>query len=162
MSLPRIVVDNSAMIPAFFPEEDSTAFDARLVTHRARSLVRAIRLRRVNAYVPPSFFREFLNVATAPLGQPQGKSRQAVEQIRAQWDDLLLLPLITVPLQELLHLSAMLTFDDSCPAPDAWYVAAAINTRATLWISHSHRDGLVSVASRHRPVRLLSEETPAY
>ena len=58
-----------AVLPAYFREPESTVFDAGLVTNRAVALVHAIRLRRVNAYVPPSFYREFLNVATRPLNE---------------------------------------------------------------------------------------------
>lgn len=162
MSLPRIVVDNSAMLPAFFPEEESERFDAGLVTNRARALVNAIRLRRVNAYVPPMFFREFLNVATIPLDRPGGRAGEHVERVRAQWDDLLSLPLFEVPLKEIKHHSGILSFDDRCPAADSWYVAAAVHAAATLWISHEHRDGLVAVAQRHVNVRLLSREGVDY
>ena len=162
MSLPRIVVDNSAVLPAFFPEAENAAFDAGLVTNRSVSLVRAIRVRRVNAYVPPSFFREFLNVATRPLFERGGRTDALREEIRAQWNDLLSLPLIVVPLPEIVHHSGSLVFDEACPAADTWYVAAAIHTGATFWMSHEHSDGLVAVSSRHITVRLLSKETPNY
>src|SRR2546425_680292 len=81
--------------------------------------------RRVNAYVPPSFFREFLNVATRPLFERGRRIDELREEIRAHWDDLLSLPLIVVPLREIDHHSGALVFDDLCPAADAWYVAAA-------------------------------------
>jgi hypothetical protein len=162
MNLPRIVVDNSAMLPAFFPEAEHNSFDAGLVTNRARALVQAIRTRRVNAFVPPSFFREFLNTATWELLRPGGWDSQRAERIRAQWDDLLSLNLIVIPLHEILHHSATLVFENACPAPDAWYVAAAVHARAVFWMSHEHRDGLVKVASTYVAVRLLSQEAVDY
>lgn len=162
MSLPHVVVDNSAILPAYFPEKDRIEFDAGLVTNRSRALVHAIRMRRVNAYVPPSFFREFLNVATMPLYQPGGWKEDLIEQIRGQWEDLLLLPLIVVPTSEILHFSGILAFEERCPATDTWYVAAAANSKATFWMSHEHRDGLVTVAKRHARVRLLVDEAPDY
>ena len=162
MSLPRVVVDNSAVLPAFFPEAGSAAFDARLVTNRAVALVHAIRTRRVNAYVPPSFFREFLNVATRPLYERGGRSDELREEIRGQWEDLLSLPLIVVPSQEIIHHSGILAFDDFCPAADTWYVAAAVHARATFWMSHEHTDGLFAIASRHVEVRLLSRDAANY
>ena len=55
MSLPRIVLDNSAALPAFFPETRNDYYDAGLVTNRARSLIQTIRAGRVHAYVPPTF-----------------------------------------------------------------------------------------------------------
>jgi predicted nucleic acid-binding protein len=160
VSLPRIVVDNSAIIPAYLPEDASDSYDAGLVTNRARALVRAIRLRRVNAYVPPSFFREFLNVIVARIGQ--SRDRQLFDQAREHWEDLLDLRLNTVPLKDLLPLLGPLTFDDFCPPADSWYVAAAMQTTATFWISHEHSDGLVEVARRHITVRLLSVEAPDF
>src|SRR5580698_2745476 len=99
MNLPRIVVDNSAMLPAFFPEAEHGAFDAGLVTNRARALVQAIRARRVSAFVPPSFFREFLNTATWELYRPGGWDSEQAERIRVQWEDLLSLKLIVVPVK---------------------------------------------------------------
>jgi len=162
MNLPRVVVDNSAVLPAFFPEAGSSAFDAGLVTNRAVALVHAIRMRRVSGYVPPSFYREFLNVATRPMNERGGRSDQIREEIRAQWEDLLSLPLVVVPLQEIIHHAGTLALDDFCPAADAWYVAAAVHARATFWMSHDHTDGLVAVASRHVAVRLLSKEAPNY
>ena len=162
MSLPRIVVDNSAVLSAFFPEPERPEFDAGLITNRSRALVQAIRVRRVKAFVPPSFFREFLNVATWPLFQPGGRIAEVAERIRAQWEDLLTLPLIVVPTKEIIDHSGSLTFDDHCPATDSWYVAAAANVGATFWMSHEHRDGLVAIASRHVPVRSLAREAPGY
>ena len=163
MSLRRIVVDNSAVIPAYFPEADNDDFDAGLVNNRARSLVQAIRIRNVSAYVPPSFFREFLNVSTRPLDQPGGWKINHVEEIRAQWEDLLSLPLIVVPHDEIVHHSGVLVFDDHCPAADARYVAAAIHTSADLWMSHEHRDGLAHIARKYiKKVGLLSIEAPSF
>lgn len=162
MSLRRIVVDNSAMQPAFFPEPRSDHFDAGLVTNRARSLVNAVRLSRVRAYVPPSFFREFLNVALARLDARGGRTADDVDYVRAQWDDLLTLGLITVPLEEIVHHSGILALDEQCPPADAWYVAAAVHARADFWMSHEHSDGLVAAASRHVKVRLLSKEAVDY
>lgn len=162
MSLQRIVVDNSAMLPAYFPEGEREAFDAGLVTNRSRALVQAIRARRVDAYVPPSFFREFLNVATAPLDMRGGRDGPHAEHIRNQWDDVLSLKLIPVPVQKILHQSGILVFDYGCPAADAWYVAAAMHASATLWMSHEHRDGLAAIAAQHVEVRLLSEQAPDY
>jgi hypothetical protein len=162
MSLPRIVVDNSAMLPAFFPETKHHKYDAGLITNRARSLVQAIRMRRVNAYVPPSFFREFLHVGTLPIDQPGGRSPVVIERIRAQWEDLLSLPLIVVPLREIIHHCGILAFDDHCPSADAWYLAAAVHAHATIWISHEHVDGFAGIASRQVPVRLLSDSAPLY
>lgn len=162
MSLPRIVVDNSAVLPAYFPEDRATAFNPRTVNQRAESLVHAIRARRVNAFVPPSFFREFLNVATRPLDARSGHAAETREMIHAQWLDLLTLPLIVIPVREIAHVSGELFFNDQCPAPDTWYVAAAIHAKATLWVSHDHSDGLVRAASRHVAVRLLSREPVSY
>lgn len=162
MSRPRIVIDNSAILPAYFPEGESTHFDAGLVTNRARGLVRAIRTRAVNAFVPPSFFREFLNVATRPLFERGGQVDDRKEAIREQWNDLLSLPLAVVPVEKLLYDAGVLVLDDACPAADAWYVAAAMNARATLWMSHDHSDGLVAVASRHVNVRLLAKDAGKY
>jgi hypothetical protein len=112
MSLTRIVVDNSAMLPAFFPEERSAQFDAGVVTNRARSLVHAIRLRRVNAFVPPSFFREFLNVAiTRAEAGADSRDAATLERVRDQWYDLLSLPLIPIPVGEIIHHSGTLALD---------------------------------------------------
>jgi len=164
MSLPRIVVDNSAILPAYFPEAEHAAFDAKLVTNRARALVHRILMGRVKAFVPPSFYREFLNVSTLPLYAHDGRGRnpEQLRRIRAQWDDLLLLPLIVVPLGQILHHSGTLAFDDGCPAADAWYVAAAVHSQATLWISHAHSDDLLAAASKHVSVRLLARHTVEY
>jgi predicted nucleic acid-binding protein len=164
MGLPRIVVDNSAMLPAFFAEDNSDKFDAGLVTNRSRSLVQAIRMRCVNAYVPPSFFREFLNVATQPLYRPEGRTADAIERIRDQWDDLLRLPLITLPLKEIIHHSGTLAFDEACPAADTWYVASAVHVSGDLWLSHAHQDGVADIAKNRANVvvRLLSDEAPNY
>jgi len=162
MSLPRIVVDNSAILPAFFAEKENDIFNAGLVTNRARALVNAIRMRRVDAFVPPSFYREFLNVSTRSLYEPGGRTHETTEAIREQWEDLLLLGLIPVRLDEIVHHSGILVFEDSCPAADAWYIAAAIHANARLWISHEHRDGLVAIAKKHVDVRLLSDEAPKY
>lgn len=162
MSLPHIVVDNSAMLPAFFPEDENPNFDAGLVTNRSRGLVHSIRQRRVNAYVPPSFFREFLNVAMMPLNRPGTKPQGLLQNIREQWEDLLSLPLIVVPLEEILHHSGILAFEDLCPATDTWYVATAVHAKATFWMSHEHHDGLASIASRHVKVRMLYKEAPDY
>jgi hypothetical protein len=162
MSLSRIVVDNSAILPAYFPESGDRLFDAGLVTNRARALVQAIRVRQVNAYVPPSFFREFLNVASQPLYQPGGRTTDQVEHIRAQWEDLLSLPLIVVPLDPLIHQCGNFVFNDFCPAADTWYVAAAVHTRATFWISHEHSDGLAGIASKYVDVKVLSKSAPNY
>src|SRR5204862_5195151 len=112
--------------------------------------------------VPPSFFREFLNVSTLPLTEIGGRNQEAVENIRAQWDDLLSLPLVVVPLQEIIHHSGVLVFDENCPAPDSWYIASAAHASATLWMSHEHSDGLAQAARRHVEVRLLSEQSPNY
>lgn len=161
MSLPRIVVDNSAVLPAFFPEGRSALFDAGLVAARSRSLVHAIRTRRVNAFVPPSFFREFLHVAVT-RAQTGGRTAGALHRVREQWEDLVSLPLISVPLAEILHHSGILTFDDSCPPNDAWYVVAAVHANATFWMSHDHGDGLFAVASKHVNVRLLSRQAANY
>ena len=162
MSLPRVVVDNSAMLPAFFPEAQSPHFDAGAVTNRARTLVHAIRTRRVNAFVPPSFFREFLNVSIQRLDSRGGRRGDALEHVRAQWEDLLLLPLITVHLDKIIYRSGELALDEQCPPEDSWYVAAATHAGATLWMSHAHRDGLAEVAAKHVEVRLLSVESPRY
>jgi hypothetical protein len=80
----------------------------------------------------------------------------------AQWEDLLILPLQTLRLDTIIGLSGQFVFEDSCPAPDAWYIATAKQTDATFWMSHDHSDGLSAIASRHVPVRLLSEEAPNY
>lgn len=162
MSLPRVVVDNSAMQPAFFPEVTNEHFDAGLVTNRARTLVHAIRLRRVNAYVPPSFFREFLNVAIRRFDDGGERRGRDLKFVRGQWEELLTLPLIVTPLNGITATTTQLAFEDLCPPEDTWYVAAALHAGATFWMSHAHRDGLLSVATRHVPVRLLSEEPPSY
>lgn len=162
MSLPRIVVDNSAILPAFLPEDRSERYDAGLVTNRSRGLVHAVRMRRVNAYVPPSFFREFLKVAVERASQSGTRSARALDRVREQWDDVLTLGLIPVPLKDVLPLIAALTFDDLCPPEDAWYVAAAMHTDATFWMSHDHGDGLFAVASKHVNVRLLSRQAANY
>jgi hypothetical protein len=162
MSLARIVLDNSAIIPAYFPQASSPNFDAGLVTNRARALVHAVRLRRVDAFVPPSFFREFLNVVTTPLYQPGGWASRFADEIRAHWEDLLSLPLIHIPVEEILHHSGILAFEDHCPSADTWYVAAAVHASATLWMSHEHKDGLFTIANRLVNVRLLSNESPGY
>jgi hypothetical protein len=160
MSLPRIVVDNSALLPAFFPESSSVHFDAGLVTNRSRALVHAIRTRRVNAFVPPSFYREFLNVAV--MRTASTRNAGYLERVRAQWEDLLSLKLINVPLDKILYESGRLTFEELCPAVDAWYVAASVWANATFWMSHAHKNGLVDVAARFAPVRLLASEAPDY
>jgi hypothetical protein len=162
MNLPRVVVDNSAILPAFFPEVGDKLFDSGLVTNRSRALVQAIRTRRVKAYVPPSFFREFLHTATFGLSKPGGWNDLKAAEVRAQWDELIALKLIAVPLDEIIDHSAILTFQDRCPATDSWYVAAAVHARAEFWMSHEHKDGLVTVASKHIKVRLLSTEAPSY
>ncbi len=162
MSLPRIVLDNSAVVPAFLPEARSDHYDAGLVSNRSRGLVHAVRTRRVNAHVPPSFFREFLNVAVLRASRSGPRSAAALNGVRDMWDDLLTLGLIPVPLIDILHLPGPLTFDDFCPPADAWYVAAAIHTDATLWMSHKHSDELFAVASKHVQVQLLSTTAPPY
>ena len=162
MSRPRVVVDNSAILPAYIPEEENDLFDAGLLNSRSRSLVAAIRRERVQAFVPPSFFREFLNVATKPLFKPGGRTESKSEEIQAHWEDLLILPLQTARLESIIGRSGELVFDAGCPAADAWYVAAAEHAQATLWMSHEHRDGLFEIASRHVAVRLLSRDTPNY
>ena len=67
-----------------------------------------------------------------------------------------------VLIADIIDQSAILTFEDRCPAPDSWYVAAAVCTNAELWISHEHKDGLVAIAAKHVKVRLLSKEPPQY
>lgn len=162
MSLPRIVVDNSAVIPAFLPEERNDHYDAGLVTNRSRRLVQAIRTRRVNAYVPPSFFREFLHVAVTRAPQAGLRVAGSLERVRAHWEDLLTLDLIPVQLKNIIRRTGPLTFDDFCPPADSWYVAAAIDANATFWMSHKHNDDLFAVASKYVPVRLLSTTSPEY
>ncbi len=163
MSLPRIVVDNSAVIPAFLPEERNDHYDAGLVSNRSRRLVHAIRTRRVNAYVPPSFFREFLHVAVTRATQTGPRAAGALERVREHWEDLLTLDLIPVRLKDIIFFrTGLLTFDDFCPPADSWYVAAAINTGATFWMSHQHSDGLFAVASKYVRVQLLSASAPEY
>lgn len=162
MSLSLIVVDNSAIVPAFFPEEKSPHFDAGLVTNRSRALVLAIRLRRVQAFVPPSFYREFLNGASRPLEQRSGSNNDTREWVREQWSDLLTLPLSVVPIDRISHHAGTLVLDDRCPAADAWYVVAAVETKATFWMSHRHVDGLYEVASQHVDVKLLADTAPGF
>lgn len=162
MELQRVVLDNSAVIPAYFPESQNPLFDAGLITNRSRSLLHAIRTRRVNAFVPPSFFREFLNVSTRPLFQPGQKDPLVAEGIRSQWDDLLSLPLVIVDTEDILHRVGGLVFDAGCPAADAWYVAAAMHAQATFWMSHEHGDGLAAIAAKHVPVGMLSKQMPAF
>jgi predicted nucleic acid-binding protein len=162
MKLPRIVLDNSAALPAFFPEAESLHYDAGLVTNRAKSLIHAIGVGRVRAYVPASFFREFLNVISYPLFVPGKKDADLKQQIQVQWENLLSLNLIVVQTKEIMHHSGILTFEDGCPAADSWYVAAAAHAHADLWMSHEHKDGLVAVASKHVVVRMLSKEAANY
>jgi predicted nucleic acid-binding protein len=162
MSMPRIVVDNSAIIPFYFPERESSSYDAGLVNNRSRALVAAIRLRRVQALVPPSFYREILNVAVRPIFDPGGCRQENISAIRAQWEDLLILPLQTSRLEQIIGLSGQFVFEEKCPAPDAWYVATAKHADATFWMSHDHADGLFAVASQHVTVKLLSDDTPNY
>lgn len=162
MSLPGIVVDNSAVVPAYFREDEHDRFDAGLVTNRPRSLIHAIRMRKVNTFVPPSFFREFLNVCTQPLFQPGRRDQSLVEEIRTQWEELLSLRLFVIRTQDICDLCGDLVFNEQCPSADAWYVAAAIHAKATLWMSHDHRDGLAAIAARFVEVNLLSKQSPAY
>jgi predicted nucleic acid-binding protein len=158
----QVVVDNSAMLPAFLGEDESSGFDAGLVVNRSRALVRAIRGRQLRAFVPTSFYREFLNNACRLL---EGRTSEGVrevqrERVRDRWQELLDLPLVVIEAEPLLVRAGQLSIDEGCPSADSWYVAAAEHADATLWMSHRHRDDLYAAASRHVPVSLLSDTSP--
>ena len=163
MSVRRVVVDNSALMPAFFPEPTSRLFDAKLVTNRALSLMQAIRLKEVVAYVPPSFYREFLNNVAVLLNERMSVTQRLAlrEDLVQHWNALLDLPLVTIDVRDIVWRAGDLSLREDCPSADSWYVAAAEHAKAKFWMSHRHRDGLHAIASKFVQVGLLSEDSPA-
>lgn len=157
----RIVPDASVVIEAFFPTLDfKTSVN---LGKRAKHLIQLIRSNAVVAFAPDQLLAEVLKVSFTLCGRRAsaaylGRDADYAEQVIC---DVLALPIIYIPASDLGAIALDLVRRQNIPAPDSWYVAAAIFKGAELWVSHMHRDGAIqSAKSVGVSVCTLTEHSP--
>jgi predicted nucleic acid-binding protein len=151
----RIVVDTSALVPAFFPER------SRAVNRGALRLLAAIRTRAAVAFAPEVLQAEFLKRAVRRLIELTDVGRErdtAVLEVEAQWLEFLRAPIVYTPALVLAATAWDATSRHSMPAPDSWFLACALHHDAELWLSHPPADSAGEWARRYgASIRYLSE-----
>jgi len=135
----RIVPDNSALFPAFFNEPQ---------TKTARRLENAIRCHDVVAYAPDLLLHEFIKCAHKRARGRSDSGTSEIDEVERRVLDFLTLPIIYVPGMVLSGTAWDLIRNRGISPPDSWYVACAMYHQAEFWVSHEHRDDLVSHARR--------------
>jgi predicted nucleic acid-binding protein len=147
------------MLPAFFREEilvDGQSFD---LSHKAKPIMFAIRLRTVKAFAPVTLAQEFVKVASDRVLDRTAFQKIDPEIVRNQIWDFFDLKIVAVPIHEILERALGLVFSDHISANDSWYVACALHTGGELWLSHDHRDGLADKAEKAgATVKLLTRD----
>ncbi len=155
----RIVVDTSAIVPAFFPD------GVGRIDRGAAALLNAVRHRHVVAFAPEMLRFEFMSRVIRRIQElrDEGVERDtAVLEMEAQWLSFTNLgkrSLVYTPSEAL----SAIAWDAACryntPPPDSWFLACARLHDAELWMSHPAEDGAGEAAKRYGVVvRYLSHE----
>lgn len=152
----RIVIDTSAIVPAFFPDGTTR------VDQGAASLLAAIEHSRVVAFAPEVLQAELLKRAARRLDElvQTGIGRgTAVASVEGLWLRFLRARIVYTPAAVLAAIAWDATCRYSAPAPDSWFVACAIHHDAVLWMSHPPKDRAGEQGRRYgADVRYLSQD----
>ena len=154
----RIVLDNSVVVAAFYP--DVLERDGRKInlTARARPLLQAVENYYVQAYAPHSLVNEFLKVSHDKAFTRQGVGRVLPSDVEASLQNLVALPVTYIDEARWLFVWD-LTTRHRLPPTDAWFLACAMEVQGELWVSHRQKDGFMQAAQAiYGDVHLLSDE----
>lgn len=138
----RIVPDTSVIVEALLTSGGGVR------QARANQLLSAVLNNSVITFAPDTLLVEFTKVAFNYHHGARREVSMAVEEIDAQLDSFLTMPFVYVPSEDLAISAIHHTRAHHLSPTDFWFLAAAEQHAAELWISHEHTDGFTEIARR--------------
>jgi predicted nucleic acid-binding protein len=140
----RIVPDNSVLALAMLNVDDARKYPKR--AERARQVLSALMNKNVVCFAPDLLMVEFTTVAYRRLREKAASQADVDEQLHS----FLRLPVNYIPAAELADAALRHCRRDRerLSPTDSWYLAAAEERTAELWISHFQSDGFTVSAAR--------------
>jgi predicted nucleic acid-binding protein len=135
----RIVPDNSVLIEALLELKSG------LRSRRAGQFLSALLNGSVVCFAPDILFVEFIKVAFDFRGGKRQHSARS-DEIDAQIGLFQQMEIIYIPSKEIAPRALDLCRNRQISPTDSWYLAAAEESSAELWISHDQKDGFTANA----------------